>query len=416
MTSSANVITRRDVWQTLWRFASSDRLLAAGLFGIVLLLAAAALLPQAPQGDAAAFARWFSNAQLRFGGATSLLSGLGLFDIAHSVFFRALAGVLGLALFTRLIDSLSTYRETARHAPPPAAPAQSLELDRSRGAIAGQLRRYRITHTDSFTLADRFPWANLGAIAAHLGPLVILAGLALSPLVDWRVEDANVLPNSATPIAETPYTLLAAGIAPDGRVTVTLKEGDLNVMDGIAAPGQPVHGNAASIYVRDVLPALRVSAQDAGGQTLELQTSAQGEASGELLLTFDADQMDEFFAAPDVQIAIRVSLIGDTSSPQYRVTVFNSSDARQIAEETFSPPASIAAGDIRFDFTRESHVVVAAVHAPAQTIIAVGAIVALAGIAVAAYRPALRVWLAPQGSGTRLMCDRPDFDLRRFTD
>jgi hypothetical protein len=38
----------------------------------------------------------------------------------------------------------------------------------------------------------------------------------------------------------------------------------------------------------------------------------------------------------------------------------------------------------------------------------------LAGLAATAFYPARRIWLTPQASGTRLLCDDPDLDLRRI--
>src|SRR3990172_4049795 len=101
-----NIIIRHNPWQNLWRAAVGDRLLAASAMALSILLAVAASLPQTPSGDSAAYARWLSDMQTRFGGATSALNALGLFDVIHAILFRALLSLLGFALIARLIDQL----------------------------------------------------------------------------------------------------------------------------------------------------------------------------------------------------------------------------------------------------------------------------------------------------------------------
>jgi hypothetical protein len=403
------LITRRDSWQSVWRYASGDALLAASLIGLAALLAIAALLPQSPQGDPASYARWLSDAQLRFGGAFGFISALGLFDVVHSAVFRALAGLLGFALFARLIDHGQELRAASTPAAPPDSPARTLEVELAPEALARRLRRYRLRTTDTFTLADRFPWAHTGAIAAHAGPLVLLIGLALSPLTDWRIDTLDAIPGVAQPLRNTPYHLQVSDVDSGGDAHLTLLQDGAPVAQGRAAPGRPWLAADLSVFVRDLLPALRVTGRDAGGNALDLQVNAQSPAQKEVLLTFNSDRPDAFLAAPNAQPAVRVSWIGPDGERAYRVSVF--SGARLIADEAIRPGQVIDAQGHRFEFVDASHAVVSVVRAPAQIVIGAGLIVTLAGLACVALYPARRVWLVAHGSGARVSSDDADFDL-----
>ncbi|HEY4690157.1 MAG TPA: hypothetical protein VIK33_12660 [Anaerolineae bacterium] len=412
--SPANTIIRRDPWQSLWRFVAQDRLLASELTGLAMLLALAATLPQAPHGDAAAYSRWLSDTQSRFGSLTTVLTTLGLFDIVHSILFRAVAGLLGLTLVARLIDRLVEFRAASRLADPPDT-AHALSVERPPAEIVRKLRGYRVRQLDAPTLLlDRFPRAHLGSIAAYTGALIVLIGLALSTLTDWRVDRLNALPDIPTPILNTPYTLTSR-IDAAGQIDVTLAQAGAPIAQGVIAPGRPLITRAASVFVRELLPALRVKAHGIGGQPLKLQNSAQSTPTDELLFTFDENRREAFFAAPDAQMAVRVSLEEVNGEPRaYTVSIVSIPDAETILTAPLAPGQVIDANGNRFQFIGESHAVLAVVYAPSQIVTLGGLIVSIVGLASTAFYRPRRIWLITQEAGTRLACDDPDFDLARL--
>lgn len=416
--SPANIITRRDPWQTVWRIAAGDRLLAAGATGLAILLAAAALLPQSPPAGSAAYARWLSDTQLRFGGAAGVLSAVGLFDVVHAIVFRIFAGVLGLSLAARLVDRIRDFHAASRPQPLPDAAARWLEAGQPGEVIVRRLRGYRLRRgaRDRITVADRFPWAHLASIAAHAGPLVMLIGLALSLLTDWRVDGLSVRPGAQTAIPNTPYSLRISGIDSGGSVHLTVLQDDLPIAEGVAAPGRPLAAGGVSLFVRDLLPALRARGYAADGRSLKLQASAQDQPADELLLTFDADRPEAFFVvAPDARLAVRVSLAGPGDERAYRVSVIRGVDAGPLADAVLHPGERIEADGSRFEFGDESHAVFAIVRAPSQAVAAAGGIIGVVGLACVALYPARRIWIATGERGARVMCDDPEFDLSRLT-
>ncbi len=416
--SPANIITRRDPWQSVWRIVVSDRLLAAGATGLAILLVAAALLPQSPPAGSAAYARWLFDIQLRFGGATGIFSALGLFDVVHALVFRIFAGILGLTLAARLVDRIHDFRAASRPNPLPDIAARSLDVDQPAEQIVRRLRGYRTRNgpTDRITVADRFPWAHIGSIAAHAGPLVMLTGLALSPLTDWRVDGLNAQPGAKTAIPNTVYSLRVSDIDSGGNVNLAVLQDDIPIAEGVAAPGRPMAAGGIRLFVRDLLPALRASGRDANGLPLKLQASAQDEPADELLLTFDADRPEAFFVvAPDARLAVRVSFHGQDGERAYRVSVIRGADARPVADTVLRPGEHVEADGSRFEFGDESHAVVAVVRAPSQAVATAGGVVTLAGLACVALYPVRRIWIVAGERGARVMCDDSEFDFSRLT-
>jgi len=405
------VIIRRNTWQSAWRIATGNALFAAALLGLAFLLGAAALIPQAPRGDPAAYARWLSEAHVRFGAVTNALTTLGLFDLVHSIVFRALAALLGLALIARLADRIAAMRGASHPVPPPDSPARTFDSGEPAEEIARRMRRYRVRSTESYLLAHRFPLAYIAAMAAYAGSLIMLIGMATASLGDWRIDGLSVTPGVPAWIDDAALTFLASEIDSGGEVKFRLLEGESEVAQGIAAPGKPAIQSAAGIYVRDVLPALRVIGEDGEGRALQLQTSAQGEASSELLLIFDANQPDKFFVAPAAKLAVGVSLLESDPAPRYRVSILSSSSAESIADETIVPGQFIEANGYRLAFADESHAAIDVVRAPFQFVVAIGFVVAVAGVGFAALYPARRIWAVPGEGGARLVSDDAEFDL-----
>lgn len=408
----ANTIIRRNAWQSAWRATTSDAALAALAIALCTLLTLAALLPQVPQGNPTAYSRWLSDVQLRFGGAVGLMTALGLFDVAHSLAFRVVAALAGPVLTARLADRLHDFREAAHPTPPPESPAQSVETGVPVEEILKRLERYRIRKTDSCIIADRFPWAHLGAMAAHLGPIILLAGLAISPLTDWRVESLSVLPDTTTPIPNTAYAVQASRIDPRSGIDLTLYQDGAPIAQGTAAPHQPWLSSSLGFFVRETLPALLVTGINDKGDALDLISSAHSAPQKELLLTFSADKPDAFFVAPDAQLAIRVSLAKLQGVPRYDIIAFSNSTGAlvgQIDDESIGPPVTF--NDHDFMFSNASHAVLSVAHAPAQMIILIGVVVAMIGFALMARLPEGRIWIFTEHQPMRLVSDHSDIDL-----
>ncbi len=211
------------------------RLLTAKPTGIALILAlgvlslVGTLLPQAPDDvrtDPGEYADWLAQvAQPRFGAATTALAGLRAFEVFHSLWFVAAAGLLAASTLACSINRTpGLWRQATRplvadlhhphaHAPiritrawaghaPTAdlAPVDSVVADlRGRGyrAVASPAQR---TTDEALVVADRHRFAPFGTIVAHLGFVVILIGVTITATLGFRDPEVVVLVGGAAEV------------------------------------------------------------------------------------------------------------------------------------------------------------------------------------------------------------------------
>jgi hypothetical protein len=218
---------RRDPWRAIWQIVTSDGLLVILLLATAAGLLAAAWLPQLPAADPAAYARWFSETQARFGKATQTLQSLGLFAVARSFGFRALLALLASTLFLRLVERGGRF----------------------------------------ISDAERRVWSDLFPLLAHGGGLVLLAGLLVTHLWSWRVE--GLIVQSGTQVT-----------IPGTESWVALEEDTSNL----------VHSAGVVTHVEAHGPGVRVIAVDGQGNVLALQHATNPTLLAELTLALAKGQ------------------------------------------------------------------------------------------------------------------------------
>lgn len=235
----------RDPWRAIWQIATSDGALVILLLGIAIGLTITSWLPQVPAADPVAYARWLSEAQIRFGRATPTLQTLGLFTITRSFGFRALLALLGGCLLLRLtenIDQLRQGREIARPL--------------------------------------RWPWADLFPPLAHAGGLLLLLGLLITHLWGWHLE--GLILKSGERIT-----------LPGGEKWVALSDDARNTS----------HSPGIVTFVEEHGPGVQVNAIDGAGRSLTLQT-VRADPVTQLTVALTEDQ---YFAIPEAQLGVRLA-------------------------------------------------------------------------------------------------------------
>lgn len=180
----------------LWRFFSSVRLTIVLLIIVALASIAGTLVPQGP--EAMDFARRLSPPLLR------LFHFVDLFDVYHSIWFRALLGFLALNLIVCSLDRLPTTWRRFRAAPKPdrqkpfekVPPEQiistSLEYPdavlRVRNLMEKRYKRVRSKEADS-TLSlygEKGRYSHFGVYLVHLSVLIILAGALVGSFLGFE--------------------------------------------------------------------------------------------------------------------------------------------------------------------------------------------------------------------------------------
>lgn len=328
MTTTVSPTPIRDPWQRIWRALSGDCWLAALVLALAALLLAAAFLPQTPQADPVAYSRWLSETQQRFGSLASPFISLGLFSITRALGFRLIAALLGLSCALRLIDQFDRWR---------ARPNR-----RGRSVIA--------------------------AILLYAGALLVLIGLVLGLFTDTRTDDVTVEPGTVTAVPGTPYALRLDALN-DGRAAVTVLSDGQPIGQGELADRQPLAAAGVSIYLRDVGPALIITATRRSGEPLGLQRTVDSPPQPEKLLSFAPDRRESFVAAPDAQVVLQVTWL---TADRYTAQVLQTATGKVLAGREIVPGDTLSVDAVTFGFRPAAFVTVAVTQQPAHALIIPG--------------------------------------------
>ena len=367
--------TPRDPWRAIWRIATSDHLLAALLLGLAAGLALTAWLPQMPVADPVAYSRWLSQAQARFGDATSTLQTLGLFSVTRSSGFRALLALLAGCLLLRLIESIDRllrHREIAE----PAAEWHTLANSDPSGVIDDLSRQhYRILTAPPLVQADRWPWADLFPAVAHGGAVLLLVGLLITHLWGWRVEGVIVQSGEQLTL---PGTESWVALDDDGR--------------------RVTHSPGVVTFVERRGPGVRAEASDETGQPLPLQQTAEADPVNQLALALTEDQ---YFAVPQAQLIVRLApQSGHTGEPDtpLLVQVYRSPPGRLATEAVAQGDTELAVGSARLRLSSAPYARLTATFNPGLWPTGAGLVLLGAGLLGSAVWPARRFWLREQAA------------------
>ncbi len=368
--------TTRDPWRSAWRFAISRGLLAALLLGVAACLIITLWLPQAPSADPIAYARWLSQAQARFGNATSTMRALGLFAITRSVVFRLLLALVADCLILRLVeggDRLLRSREMAE----PAGKWRALEDVHLPGVMAELQRRgYRTLGDAELFQADRWLWAELSPLLAYSGGLLLLIGLLLARLWGWQLDGLTIQSGEQV-------------VLPGTGKWITLDSSTRRVMH---SPGIVVSGEESG-------PGMWVSAVDSAGRSLGLQRTAEAEPVPQVAVALTGDQ---YLAIPEAQRIIRLapqpSGAMDALTPVL-VQVYRSPPGRLETESVVEGGGRLMADGLRLEFIDAPYVRLAAVFNPGRWPAIAGLVLLVVGVLGAIVWPSRRFWLREDGEG-----------------
>jgi cytochrome c biogenesis protein ResB len=362
--------TPRDPWRATWQLATSDGLLAALLLGIAAGLAITAWLPQMPVADPAAYARWLSKAQARFGNTTPTMQTLGLFAIARSLGFRALLALLAGCLLLRLIeigDRLRQNRGLAR----PAGEWRELTGVRLPGAANNlRRRRYRVLSEPPLLQADRWPWADLFPLLAHGGALLLLAGLLVTHLWGWRVEGLIVQSGERATL-------------PDTSKWVALDEDASEV----------THSPGIVTFVEERGPGVQVRATDGTGRPLPLQQTAEADPVTQLTVALTEDQ---YLAIPEAQLILRLAPqpggVIEAHSPVL-AQVYRSPPGRLETETIVEGDAELTVDQVTLELASVPYARLTATSNPGLWPTGAGLVLLVAGLLGSVAWPVRRFWV-----------------------
>jgi hypothetical protein len=364
---------QRNPWRASWQFATSDVVLVVLLLGVAVSLSLTMWLPQLPASESD-YARWLSETQARFGPATSTLRALGLLTITRSVGFRLLLALLAGCLLVRSAERLDRLRRGQSVAEPDADWCELPGCDLPQVEANLRDHRYRVLQAedDQFLQFDRWPWADLLPLLAHVGGLLLLVGLLLTHLWGWQVGGLILQPGDRVSLSDTDW--LAWEVGGSG----------LRRSKGVI------------VHVEQRGPGVQASAFDENDRALSLQQVSGADPVTELTLPLVDDQ---YFALPESQLIVRLMPEREDVESPLRVQIYRSPPGRLIEESVIKGGAGsdLEVEGVTLNLVREPYIRVSAAFNPGRWPAGIGLVLLVVGLAGNVSWSPRRFWLRGEG-------------------
>jgi hypothetical protein len=373
-----------DPWRLTWRFATSDGVLVALLLVIGASVTLTTWIPQQPTSDVD-YAPWLSQMHARFGGITSAMRALGLFDVTSSLGFRAVLALLSASLFLRVIEHADRLWKRRQVEGPNGEWKQLVGFDFSELLKGLRRRRYHVVSVSSFFQVDRWPWSGASSLMAHAGGLLLLVGLLLSQFLGWQVEglvlqrgERQSLPGAANWVALT---------GDEGRIR---------------------HSAGVVTFLQDGGPGVLVSASGEDGESLPLLLTLDAEPSTELRVALTEDI---YFAIPEAELVVRLTPQSEDAYTRASVQVFNSPTGEIILERVTDKggQATFDVEGVTLSFLPAPYTRVTATYNPGRIPALIGLTMVTVGVVGSLLWTERRFWLRGEGASTEVAGHPPSW-------
>ena len=405
----------------LYRTLASNTLLAVVAALVMVALLISRFLPQLPadRGEADVAARWLAETAAAYGASGRLLSGVGLFNLWHSLWFQALAGLLAFVLLLRLGLAIGNALRRLRSPNPQTLAGEArrwplhadvrLEQDATGAGLQEDLvnEGWRVVAADegdvTRMVAERSQLGVVAPILVYSGLLVVLAGLWLGQLAGWQESAITLAPGEAASLANQPGSQLSAGGGADGALTEVsiVRSTGVSETVSLSSVGAARVGGLA-IRRRAQGPALAVAADGPDGEALQLQRmEAQSTAAPSLTLVFDQPRSEQVFLLPDRQLVFSIVSFPALpergfSGPTFLVQAFRAGQRDPVLNEFVEGDASMGVGDDTLLLRTGQFITVDVSYDPARPLIWLGIGLAMLGILLSLWRPAGQLFLLVQ--------------------
>jgi hypothetical protein len=298
--------SRPEPLSVAWRILAAPQTFLAlvGLLALVLVLAS--LITQIPPQAMDDPQAWLATQPGPLGRRGSLITTLGLYDLAHSLWVRSLLALIAVMLFVRFVEAAELawrgqQRSSVRgivlltrqsHAPRVQL-LSSLPLEAVQEHVTRFLDRqgYRSAElADSSPgkwLASRRPALLWMQPLGYAALLLAGAGLILSSYWGWQDEIWRPLPGEARLVGHgSPYTLrldsFEMQMDQESRLVdyasrVTWLKGPVVVRETVASARQPVRFEGLALHQLGYLPRVQLQAWDGSGNPLALESGGEAQ-------------------------------------------------------------------------------------------------------------------------------------------
>jgi cytochrome c biogenesis protein len=407
----------------LWHLLTSMRVAMVLMIILAALCVIGSLVIQMTADQAASDALradFLSMVRPRFGGWTTVMDALGLFNIFNSIVFKVLTTALVISLVACTVHRIpGAWRMATKprvdvgpgffeHAPQReqivlhATSAEALE----RVQAVLKKRHYRTLVQDDGTVhmyADRNRFIAFASLAGHISLILILLGAIVGGTFGYRnsyfaIAEGNTQPTLTEDglqlklVDFTDSYYAATGAPMDYASQVVLLKGGQQVAAQTIRVNQPLSYNGATYYQRSFGPAVVVTVKDASGnvvysQGLPLDRGAPDGSdraagvvdlpSGEILAITGTDGTTDTVIQPG---QVQVALYASTSTAATDAKIFNQGKAQTLGAYT-----------VTFD-REEKYTVLSVSRDPGQYLIWLGAFLLFAGFTLVFMLPQRRIW------------------------
>ena len=411
---------QRDVLDALWLLFSSPYLTLALTVAVALALFVAAALPQQPEvarSDAVLRSQWLALVHHRYPTTGETLLAAGALDVFHALWFRLLVALLTFNLCLGLINLAETAWHS-RRAPIVRRPESFFAGEKSaislttnipwdealevvRHALTATLARPREERTQdvAYFHADSGPWPLWGALALHIGVLLMIAGWLVSGRLGWQTEATRLGVGQQTTVHGTCYTLRLDNLAmEDGDFqaeVVLLKEG-IKMRRSIVTARRPLRGGGLTVRGMGCGPAVAVRATDDAGQPLMLQSFVEGAEPGETVyLSFGAPGEERYFAVPERSLVVRLVLVESeetATSPSFHVRAYRTNSVEPVFDGTLAASGQMEITGDHYAMDMERYALLQARHDPGDGFVIFGLLLACGGMMLVMWKPRAQAW------------------------
>lgn len=433
-----------DILASGWRGLLSPWSLIAVSAALLALLAAWLALPQLPgqlNDEPAAASRWLMATQTAYGALGGVLHMLGLFNVLHSLVFRAVLSLLTLLLSLHLLDSLGRAftmlalparlqtQDAGAGEPFLLEPRQTIYRARSavradpvavtthvRDAMAGLFQTVIPADTAQAPLGTEAPpvkftplfgirhsYAYVLQTLPPLGLLLLLAALWLFLLVGWDITSPTLAPGE-TYRAPAQELLVQYPIEPDAppsadQVALAVEVRGEPVAAAVA-PGERVLVRGVDLRVRSEEPALLVRSVE---REPVLALPGQSVPTPDVGLVLSSPGSEEYILLPNLSTGLRIVRPAD-GTVGFLVEVYHGPEVEPKRRVTISSVEQQTLGadgeGVRLEFIPLPGLAATVRHMPGSWLIWPAAALLIAGLLGYAQPPAFAlVQVAPWPSG-----------------
>ena len=419
-----SVMDRVDmVLEWLWRQLSSMRVAMLIMLAIAVLGVAGSLLMQMPTdivGIPAQEALWVDSVRPRYGGWTDILNALGLFSVFNSILFRVLAAALTISLIACSIHRIPGIVRTARnpridvgpaffeHAPQHEAIVVRRDAAETREIVEGLLRtrRYRTLTTDDGTVhlyADRFRWAPISGLVAHLSIVVIMAGAIVGGMFGYRNAEFMITEGQTLPVFVEPGMTVqlldftdkydpTTGAPIDYASTIVVSRDGQPFDEHVVRVNDPYRYNGLTFYQAFFGPSAVVTVTNAAGDVL---LQSEGVA---LAYEGDANHRYGTVKIPGTDYTAEITgTSGAANDPirpgQVNIGIYTTGASSFSDVKVIDQSVATAIGELTFTFEREAQFTgLNVARDPGVPLIWIGSALLFIGFLVRFMVPHKRVW------------------------